>query len=210
MTDNDSKKLAFIETDNLNDNADGEAPGLFEAIFAYNFNFLDPKPRKPMPKNVPEDIKRDVFGFLSRKENNKNLFICKDWCSIIERGGKGLDQLQIIWVGIRYLCITPLLMEFNNGEKLIYIWDGHEIDGPLVLKNSILEEVSVRIGYDAFVQFFQKITKFLGQKVPAMRFLYEAHKERPFHDLLQFRENYSGTNLKTHLKYSIFRLRFFL
>ena len=62
MADKVAKKRAIDEIQDLNDDANGGATGIFDLNFVSKVDFLAPKLRKIMPKNVPVEIKQDVFN----------------------------------------------------------------------------------------------------------------------------------------------------
>ena len=96
-------------------------------IFIINIT-LAVNPRKRMPY-VPRDIMLDVFGFLSRKDLNDDLFISKGWYLFIEGAGKHLPQRQKITMDIHNSPLDirnrlrPFMVDFSNGEKTIRLTD---------------------------------------------------------------------------------------
>ena len=69
--------------------------------------------------NVPREILIDVFGFLSRKDLDSNLFVSKAWCKIIEASEKQLPQRQEIKMKIYDRRKGQFTVDFSNGDKTI-------------------------------------------------------------------------------------------
>jgi len=109
---------------------------------------------------------------------------------------RALNQLQVVTMDYNRQADEPFWVAFSNGMMTKRLNEGQETNGSLVLKNSIVEGVSIRDGFDAFVELFEKIIKLVGQKVPIVKLIYlSIHGERfftPNQDFVRFRDHYSS------------------
>ena len=164
---------------------------------------------------IHPDVLRTVLGFESRYDLTNNCqFVSKQWQKMIDRGGKGLDQLQALKMRTSYPYSNTYWVEFSNGEKTIRIIKEQEMKGAAVLKNNIVKQVETTNYYDLFEQF-KRITMVVGQKIPIARFCYKANDQiqdldDQIQDLLHFREHYSSKNSCLKVKCSVFRVLFIL
>ena len=120
--------------------------------------------------------------------------------------GQFFLYLKHVIISSWIFALTPPLTLPQTHHHLIMIFSGdpppftmcviedQHMNGSWVLKNSIVEEVEVRNGYDAFVALFEKITKLVGQKVPVLELQYSLIQgDEQILDLLRFHENYLST-----------------
>ena len=133
---------------------------------------------------------------MSHEEDNREVRETNE-----KRGGKELPQLQVIGMYEREATDNnPFLLEFTNyGKKTIHVTEGRGVKGSRVMKNSIVNYMSVseremtwnEMGEE---ELFEKITKLLDRKVPVVTFGYRFnYGDQEFANFELFRENYSST-----------------
>ena len=152
-----------------------------------------------MAIHIDLDVLKTVLSFAPRKELNDYLFVSKAWAKIIERGGKELDQKQVIDMLIQSQVNEPLALEFSCGEKIIQLTMGQENPEGDVLKNSLVAKLEVDGEINAIEARLQQIKALVGdQSLPVKKVeLTLNHGWIPI--LTRFRAIYSGLIYMNHL-----------
>jgi len=159
----------------------------------------------------------DVLGFLPRKDLNDDLFISKEWRSIIEGAGKKLPQLLEVDISARYERSDDSFY-IANGVKTFLLTEDSEGNAE-VLKNCLVKEAVFRTSlgpsgdgnsYESYLKKFMNAINVLGgQPMKIKKFSYLSHPYvnqdtfafRIFPDF--FRDKYSSTFINNQGHYRL-------